>query len=156
MGGLGYVKIGIGRKNSSVRMDKYMSEESDKANACFRRTQVKPGTMSFSLSPTANEEAAPAMPGLIRTALGERLVSASQTDAYRFCFITDFPMYEIDEETGAYVFTHNPFSMPQGGHAGAVIEQAPLKPFWPISMILSATVWSCPPVPYATTIRKSW
>ena len=31
------------------------------------------------------------------------------------CFIVDFPMYEIDEETGKYIFTHNPFSMPQGG-----------------------------------------
>ncbi|MFR3009744.1 MAG: amino acid--tRNA ligase-related protein, partial [Pseudoruminococcus massiliensis] len=31
------------------------------------------------------------------------------------CFITDFPMYEHDEDTGAVIFTHNPFSMPQGG-----------------------------------------
>ena len=31
------------------------------------------------------------------------------------CFIVDFPMYEIDEETGKHIFTHNPFSMPQGG-----------------------------------------
>ena len=36
-------------------------------------------------------------------------------DAFEFCFIVDFPMYEIDEETGDTIFTHNPFSMPQGG-----------------------------------------
>jgi aspartyl-tRNA synthetase len=34
---------------------------------------------------------------------------------YRFCWIVDFPMYERDEETGQIVFSHNPFSMPQGG-----------------------------------------
>ena len=35
--------------------------------------------------------------------------------AYRFCYINDFPMYEVDEETKEIGFTHNPFSMPQGG-----------------------------------------
>lgn len=41
----------------------------------------------------------------------------SETDAFRFCWIVDFPMYEIDEETGKVDFSHNPFSMPQGGIA---------------------------------------
>ena len=36
-------------------------------------------------------------------------------DRYEMCFIVDFPMYEEDEETGKTIFTHNPFSMPQGG-----------------------------------------
>ena len=36
-------------------------------------------------------------------------------DAYRFCWVVDFPMYERDEETGQIDFSHNPFSMPQGG-----------------------------------------
>ncbi len=36
-------------------------------------------------------------------------------DAFEFCFVVDFPMYENDEETGETIFTHNPFSMPQGG-----------------------------------------
>ena len=35
--------------------------------------------------------------------------------AYRFCYVNDFPMYEVDEETKEFAFTHNPFSMPQGG-----------------------------------------
>jgi aspartyl-tRNA synthetase len=41
------------------------------------------------------------------------------------CFIVDFPMYEIDENTGSVVFTHNPFSMPQGG-LEALLEKDPL------------------------------
>ena len=39
--------------------------------------------------------------------------------AFRFCWITDFPMYELNEETGQIDFSHNPFTMPQGGHGGA-------------------------------------
>ena len=38
-----------------------------------------------------------------------------EENAYRFCFVNDFPMYELDEDTGKVCFTHNPFSMPQGG-----------------------------------------
>ncbi len=38
-----------------------------------------------------------------------------ETDAFRLCWITDFPMYERVEETGLIDFSHNPFSMPQGG-----------------------------------------
>ncbi|MCX6994060.1 MAG: aspartate--tRNA ligase [Kiritimatiellaeota bacterium] len=45
---------------------------------------------------------------------------------FRFCWITDFPMYERDEETGQIIFSHNPFSMPQGGMQ-ALQEQDPLK-----------------------------
>ena len=50
----------------------------------------------------------------MRTELGEKL-GLIDKDRFAFCFIVDFPMYEIDEETGKLVFTHNPFSMPQGG-----------------------------------------
>jgi aspartyl-tRNA synthetase len=52
--------------------------------------------------------------GQIRTWLGETLEIIDK-DAFEFCFIVDYPMYERDEETGQIVFTHNPFSMPQGG-----------------------------------------
>jgi len=51
--------------------------------------------------------------GQIRTELGERL-DLTAKDVYEFCFVTDYPMYERDEESGAIAFTHNPFSMPQG------------------------------------------
>ena len=52
--------------------------------------------------------------GQIRTWLGENL-NIIDRDTFEFCFVVDFPMYEIDESTGNTVFTHNPFSMPQGG-----------------------------------------
>ena len=52
--------------------------------------------------------------GQIRTWLGENL-NIIDKDSYEFCFVVDFPMYEIDESSGAVIFTHNPFSMPQGG-----------------------------------------
>ena len=52
--------------------------------------------------------------GQIRTELGIRL-DLLEKNAYRFCYINDFPMYELDEETKKPAFTHNPFSMPQGG-----------------------------------------
>jgi len=52
--------------------------------------------------------------GQIRTWLGETL-GIIEENAFRFCFIVDFPMYELDEQTKQLIFTHNPFSMPQGG-----------------------------------------
>jgi aspartyl-tRNA synthetase len=52
--------------------------------------------------------------GALRTHLGTAL-DLIEKDAYRFCWIVDFPMYERNEETGAIEFSHNPFSMPQGG-----------------------------------------
>jgi aspartyl-tRNA synthetase len=52
--------------------------------------------------------------GLARTRLGEELGLIAR-DRFEFCWITDFPMYERDEATGRIEFSHNPFSMPQGG-----------------------------------------
>jgi aspartyl-tRNA synthetase len=52
--------------------------------------------------------------GLARTRIGHELGLVAQGE-YRFCWIVDFPMYERDEQTGQIVFSHNPFSMPQGG-----------------------------------------
>ena len=52
--------------------------------------------------------------GTLRNALGEQLGLIEQ-NAYRFCWIVDFPMYELDEHSGKIEFSHNPFSMPQGG-----------------------------------------
>ncbi len=51
--------------------------------------------------------------GLVRNELGKRL-DLIEKDIYRFCFIVDFPMYELSDE-GTIDFSHNPFSMPQGG-----------------------------------------
>jgi aspartyl-tRNA synthetase len=54
--------------------------------------------------------------GALRTRLGGEL-ELNATDEYRFCWIVDFPFYERDDETGKIQFSHNPFSMPQGGMA---------------------------------------
>jgi aspartyl-tRNA synthetase len=51
--------------------------------------------------------------GLLRQKLGTELGLCS--DGFEFCWVVDFPMYELDENTGNIVFSHNPFSMPQGG-----------------------------------------
>ena len=60
------------------------------------------------------EEATAKFAGTVRTRLGEELGLIEQ-NAFRFCWIVDFPMYERDPETGRIDFSHNPFSMPQGG-----------------------------------------
>ena len=65
-------------------------------------------------SPPASATTAPKFAGAVRTRLGEELGLIEQ-DAFRFCWITDFPMFELNEETGRVDFSHNPFSMPQGG-----------------------------------------
>ena len=70
-----------------------------------------------------NEKLASLYAGQIRTELGERL-DLIDKNAYRFCYINDFPMYEYDKEEKKYIFTHNPFSMPQGGLA-ALTEKDP-------------------------------
>jgi aspartyl-tRNA synthetase len=69
-------------------------------------------------------EAADRLAGRARIKLGEDL-DLLEKNAYRFCWIVDFPMYERDEETGKIDFSHNPFSMPQGG-LEALEHQDPL------------------------------
>ncbi|MGO8869436.1 MAG: aspartate--tRNA ligase [Alphaproteobacteria bacterium] len=54
------------------------------------------------------------MSGMVRARIADEL-ALIEPDAYRFCWIVDFPMYELDEESGKIEFSHNPFSMPQGG-----------------------------------------
>ncbi len=63
--------------------------------------------------------------GVLRTMLGTGL-DLLEKNVYRFCWIVDFPMYEIGEESGKLEFCHNPFSMPQGG-LDALQTQDPLK-----------------------------
>ena len=60
------------------------------------------------------EAAANRISGDIRVKLGRDL-DLVEPDVYRFCWVVDFPMFERDEDTGQVVFSHNPFSMPQGG-----------------------------------------
>lgn len=62
--------------------------------------------------------------GKVRTKLGEEL-DLIEKNAFRICWIVDFPFYEENEETGAAEFFHNPFSMPQGG-MDALLNKNPL------------------------------
>ena len=73
---------------------------------------LEPGDTIFFIAD--KEERAALLAGQIRTELGKRL-DLCEKNAYRFCFVNDFPMYEYDPEEKKIVFTHNPFSMPQGG-----------------------------------------
>jgi aspartyl-tRNA synthetase len=63
--------------------------------------------------------------GKARTKVGEDL-DLIEKDAFRFCWVVDYPMYEVDGKTGKIQFSHNPFSMPQGG-MGALETQDPLS-----------------------------
>jgi aspartyl-tRNA synthetase len=72
----------------------------------------------------AKEKDANRIAGDIRSRLGEQL-DILEKGAYRFCWVVDFPMYELNEETGQVQFSHNPFSMPQG-ELKALEEQDPL------------------------------
>jgi aspartyl-tRNA synthetase len=65
----------------------------------------------FAAGPRAEAER---LAGAARTRIGQEL-GLIEAGAYRFCWIVDFPMYERNEETGQIEFSHNPFSMPQGG-----------------------------------------
>lgn len=64
--------------------------------------------------------------GVLRNMLGANCESHMKKDCYEFCWIVDFPMYEIGEESGELEFCHNPFSMPQGG-MDALNNQNPIE-----------------------------
>lgn len=72
-----------------------------------------------------DEKKASRIAGEIRTHLAEEL-NLIEKDVYRLCWITDFPMYELNEETGKIEFSHNPFSMPQG-EMDALLNKDPLQ-----------------------------
>jgi aspartyl-tRNA synthetase len=109
MKGLGYIKVTADGEYQGP-INKYLSEE--KRAVLTRRADLKPGCVIFFIAD--EPELAPKLAGQIRAELGERL-GLIDKNRFEFCFIVDFPMFEPDEETGAIGFTHNPFSMPQGG-----------------------------------------
>jgi aspartyl-tRNA synthetase len=109
MKGLGYIKVTESNEYQGP-INKYLSEE--KRAELVHRAGMKPGCVIFFIADEA--DTAPKFAGQIREELGRRLNRIDES-RFDFCFIVDFPMFEIDEETGATVFTHNPFSMPQGG-----------------------------------------
>ncbi len=92
-------------------ISKVMTEEEKRE--IVELTGVKEGETIFficdNISSVADKNA-----GVIRTWLGNEL-DLIKNDSFEFCFVVDFPMYERDETTDKIIFTHNPFSMPQGG-----------------------------------------
>ena len=85
----------------------------DCGEALKERLSLKPG--SFVCMAAGKKAAAQKTAGVIRTLLGKRVPGHFDEEQYALCWIVDFPMYEIGEESGALEFCHNPFSMPQGG-----------------------------------------
>ena len=85
----------------------------DCAPALTEKLQLKPG--SFVCMAAGKKAAAQKTAGVIRTLLGKRVPGHFDEEQYAMCWIVDFPMYEMGEESGQLEFCHNPFSMPQGG-----------------------------------------
>ncbi len=83
------------------------------ADALKEKLALKPG--SFVCMAAGKKPAAQKTAGVIRTMLGKRVPGHFDEEQYAICWIVDFPMYELDEETDKIDFCHNPFSMPQGG-----------------------------------------
>lgn len=119
MKGLGYIKVDENMKYHGP-IDKFLSER-DRI-VLVDRAKLKPDCVLFFIAD--QKEYAPKLAGQIRTELAKRL-NLNDDSKFEMCFIVDFPMYEIDENTGALQFTHNPFSMPQGG-IDALLNKDPL------------------------------
>ena len=85
----------------------------DCGEALKEKLALKPG--SFVCMAAGKKAAAQKTAGVIRTLLGKRVPGHFDEEQYALCWIVDFPMYEIGEESGQLEFCHNPFSMPQGG-----------------------------------------
>lgn len=109
MSGLGYLEV---QEDLSYKgpIDKFIPDEL-KAELRELAGLEKEDTIFFIAD---KKERAASLAGQIRNELGQRL-GVCEKNAFRFCFVNDFPMFEKDPETKEIGFTHNPFSMPQGG-----------------------------------------
>lgn len=109
MKGLGYVKVDESFKYLGP-IDKFLNDE--QREELKNRCALEVGDVLYFIAD--NKKMASKFAGQIRTEVAKRM-DMIDYDRYEMCFIVDFPMYEEDEETGKTIFTHNPFSMPQGG-----------------------------------------
>lgn len=109
MGGLGYLEVAEDMSYKGP-IDKFIPEEMKGELA--EMAGLSAGDTIFFIAD--KEDKANYYAGHIRTELGEKL-DLIEKNAYRFCYVNDFPMFELDPETKQIGFTHNPFSMPQGG-----------------------------------------
>lgn len=108
MGGLGYLEV---QEDLSFKgpIDKFIPDDLKKTLLELADLE-KEDTIFFIAD---NEQRATELSGQIRTELANRLNLINE-DVFEFCWIVDFPMFELDEQ-GNLAFSHNPFSMPQGG-----------------------------------------
>ncbi|MBQ4600428.1 MAG: aspartate--tRNA ligase [Oscillospiraceae bacterium] len=114
------VEVQTGNKACWVRVDengnltggisKFLGTCGD---ALKEKLSLKPG--SFVCMAAGKKAAAQKTAGVIRTLMGKRIPGHFDEEQYALCWIVDFPMYEMGEESGELEFCHNPFSMPQGG-----------------------------------------
>ena len=114
------VEVQTGNKACWVKVDengnltggiaKFLTERQE---ALKEALGLKPG--SFVCMAAGKKAAAQKTAGVIRTLLGRRCPGHFDEEQYAMCWIVDFPMYEIGEESGQLEFCHNPFSMPSGG-----------------------------------------
>ncbi len=109
MGGLGYLEVQEDRSYKGP-IDKFIPD--DMKGEIAQIAGLEPGDTIFFMAD--KEDKAAFYAGQIRDELGRRL-DICEKNAYRFCYVNDFPMYEYDKDEKKYIFTHNPFSMPQGG-----------------------------------------
>jgi aspartyl-tRNA synthetase len=117
-GGLGYITYDAeGPKGPIAR-----NLEPARAEAIRSACGLNPGDAVFFVG--GKKDAAPKFAGTVRTRLCDEL-GLLEKGSFRFCWVTDFPMFELNEETGLVDFSHNPFSMPQGELA-ALNNQDPL------------------------------
>ena len=109
MGGLGYLEV-MEDKSYKGPIDKFIPDDMKQEFA--ELTGLEVGDTIFFIAD--KEERANLFAGQLRNELGERL-DLIEKKAFRFCFVNDFPMYEYNKDEKKMDFTHNPFSMPQGG-----------------------------------------
>ena len=109
MGGLGYLEV-LEDLSYKGPIDKFIPDELK--SEIRELAGLQAGDTIFFIAD--KEDKAAFFAGQIRNELGARL-DLIEKNAYRFCYVNDFPMFERDPETKKIGFTHNPFSMPQGG-----------------------------------------
>jgi len=121
--GLGYVVFAEGGAKGPIAKNL----DADRIAALRAAAGLKDGdSLFFAAGPKAETEK---FAGTVRTRLGQEL-GLIDTNEFRFCWIVDFPMYERDPVTGKIGFSHNPFSMPQGGlEALETIDPLEIKAF---------------------------
>ncbi len=102
-------------------ISKFLAE---RKSALVEKLGLKPN--SFVAVSAGKKTAAQKTAGVLRRLLGQSVPGHMDRERYEFCWIVDFPMYEIGEESGVLEFCHNPFSMPQGG-LRALEERDPLE-----------------------------